>query len=337
MNSPSRAPAVLLQASLLFVVAAFSTTLLMAQDAPKIGGYQTWVTSLAFIPGKPMLATAGGQSLQFRPGEVNLWSLENGALIRSFPGHTANVWSVAVSPNGKWIASGAYNGRVIVHDLETGSQLAAFDKPKGWVRTVAFSPDSATLVAGAEDGSLVFWKTEGFAELKTVKAHDAAVYQVTYSPDGKWLGTASVDKTAKLWDAASDVETAKLATHTDAVWTIAISSNGVVATAGADRKIKLWNLEGAEQATLEGHKDWVSSVAFSMDGSMLASASHDKSLRVWSVPARKEIATLGPWTQTIWAAAFSPQSNIVAGGSHGDSVRLWEMAFPKPLFAPEPK
>jgi WD40 repeat protein len=310
----------------------------IAQEPAKISTYQTWVTSLAFVPGKPWLATSGGQSLQFRPGEVQLWSLENGELLRSFPGHTANVWTVAVSPNGKWIASGGYNGRVLVHEVETGAQVAAFDKPKGWVRTVCFAPDSSTLVAGAEDGSLQFWKTEGgFAELKTVKAHDAAVYQVAFSADGNTLGTASVDKTSKLWDWRADKEKAKLATHTDAVWTIAFSSAGLVATAGADRKIKLWNLDGAEQATLEGHRDWVSSVAFSGDGSMLASASHDKTLRIWNVAQRKEIASLGPWNQTLWTVAFAPQGNVVAAGSHGDSLRLWEMAFPKPLFAPEVK
>ena len=55
----------------------------------------------------------------------------------------------------------------------------------------------------------------------------------------------------------------------------------LIATCGADRKIKLWDAKGVLKTTLEGHKDWVSSIAFSPDGKQLVSGSFDRSVKVW--------------------------------------------------------
>src|SRR5437588_7638641 len=158
-----------------------------------------------------------------------------------------------------------------------------------------------------EDGSVLLFETEGPKETKTFKAHEAAVYDVAFSPDGATLATCSTDKTAKLWDwkAEMPAEKAKLEGHTDAVWAVAWSKDGSLATAGADRKIKLWNAEGKEQATLSGHKDGVSDIAFSSDGDSLASFSHDQTAKIRARKGRSEASTVGPHTSPCWDVAVS--------------------------------
>jgi WD40 repeat protein len=167
------------------------------------------------------------------------------------------------------------------------------------------------------------------------------VYDVAFSPDGALLATCATDKLAKLWDwkAETPAEKAKLEGHSDAVWAVAWSKEGTLATASADRKIKLWTAEGKELGTLEGHKDWVTDVVFSPDGSTLASASHDRTARLWNARQKQVIATLGPHTSTAWCVAFSPDGATVAVGTHNAGVRLWRAAiheiFPAPPEAGE--
>ena len=274
--------------------------------------YDRWVTSLGFSPANNMLVTAGGQSLQYRPGDVKIWDATSGNLVASFEGHSSNVWSVAISADGKTLVTSGYDGKVIVFDVESKKAKATLAKHKGWCRSVAITPDGKHFASAGEDGTVLIWDltaapqateqppTPGDAEeapalniVKTIKAHEQAVYQVAFSRDGKTLATASTDKTVKLWSwqEAEPKETAKLEGHSDAVWDVKFSADGSqIATASADRSIKLWDAAGKELATLVGHKDWVSNVAFSPDGKTIASTSHDRSTKLWNVELAMKLA-----------------------------------------------
>jgi len=308
-----------------------------AQDAPTLAKQSRWVTSAAFINNASQLVTVGGESLLYRNGDVSIWDVKSGAQVASLEGQPTIVWSIAASPDGKTLISSGYDGKIIMWNVAEKKPQQTIEK-KGWIRRVALSPDGKMFAAGMEDGSVILFETEGPKETKTFKAHEAAVYDVAFSPDGSTLATSSTDKLAKLWDWKADMpmEKAKLEGHSDAVWAVAWSKEGLLATAGADRKIKLWNAEGKEEATLEGHKDWVSDVAFSPDGNTLASASHDRTARLWDVKEKKDTASLGPHTSTCWCVAYSPDGSLLAVGTHNAGVRLWNLSskaevFPAPM------
>jgi hypothetical protein len=77
--------------------------------------------------------------------------------------------------------------------------------------------------------------------------------------------------------------------------------------------------------TLTGHTDWVTSVAFSPDGRLLASGSFDKTIELWEVATGSEVDTLGP-TGYVVSVAFSPDGRLLASGSSDKTIRLWEVA-----------
>ena len=305
-----------------------------ADEAPTLAKQSRWVTSATFVENGAKLVTGGGESLLYRPGDVFIWDAKSGAQVAALAGQPTIVWSVAASADGKTLITSGYDGKIIVWNVEEKKPQQTIEK-KGWIRAVALSPDGKNFAAAMEDGSVIVFETEGGKELKTIKAHEAAVYDVAFSPDGALLATGSTDKLAKLWDwkAEMPVEKAKLEGHGDAVWGVAWSKDNVLATCSADRKIKLWNAEGKEQATLEGHKDWVSDVAFSADGLTLASASHDRTAKLWDVTSRKETVSFGPHASTCWTVALSPDG-ILAVGTHNSGVRLWKFLkaeiFPAP-------
>ena len=112
-----------------------------AEDAaPSIATHERWVTSLAHSPDGSIIATAGGQSLQYRPGDVLLWEAATGNLIAALEGHTSNVWSVAFSPDGQTLVTSGYDGKVIVWSVAEKKSTATLEKHKGWCRSVAFHP-----------------------------------------------------------------------------------------------------------------------------------------------------------------------------------------------------
>jgi WD40 repeat protein/transcriptional regulator with XRE-family HTH domain len=201
------------------------------------------------------------------------------------------IWSVAFSPDGKFLAAGGINGEVRFWRLQDGQQVLTLAGHTDWVGSIAFSPDGKLFVSGSHDRTIKFWDIESGRCLRTIVAHDDMIWSIAISPDGKRLASAGKDHLVKIWEVSS----------------------------------------GQCLGVLEGHTNWVNSVAFSPDGKLLASGSNDQSIKLWAVATNVCLRTIQTELDMFWSVAFSPDGSLVAGCGNRPAIGLWRVDNGKPL------
>jgi WD40 repeat protein len=100
----------------------------------------------------------------------------------------------------------------------------------------------------------------------------------------------------------------------------------LLASASGDKTIKFWDVAtGRELRTLTGHKNSVTSLAFSPDGLWLASSSWDKTIKIWDVATGTALQTLAAHEHAIYSVAFDPHGKLLASGSQDGTVDIWRL------------
>ena len=206
--------------------------------------------------------------------------------VRSIMAHSNRVTSVAFSPNGQIIASGADDNTVRLWQVADGTRLRTLYGHTDFVYGVAFSPDGETLASGSEDKTVRLWRVSDGTLLRTLTESTSGLFSVAFSPDGQVLVAGSGDNSIYVWQA----------------------NNGELIS------------------TLRGHSDAVHIIAFSLDGSKMASGSGDGTVRVWQTRDWNLLRTYDRHTSIVWGIAFSPDGQILASGSSDGTVRLWSLA-----------
>lgn len=180
---------------------------------------------------------------------LNVWQRNSTGkfeLQQKILAHKSRIWDIAISPDGKFIASASTDGTVQLWTWATPQRLS----PKPYrtlyanaseVFGVAFSPDSQLIAAAGGDDNLRIWQLDGTL-VQTIKGEGISLTRLAFSRDGKWL-----------------------------------------AAGGLDNTVKIWRRDGTLLTTLNGHTSLVSSLAFSRDGKILASSSDDQTIILWNL------------------------------------------------------
>ena len=235
-------------------------------------------------------------ALGSRDNIVRIWDRERGS-IGGLKGHRQSVLSVCISPDGRYIASGAGHP-----DFIDGS-----------------------------DHTVRVWDWENHREIKKLEGHTRNVTSVYFSPNGRYIASGSNDGTVRVWDWENGIEIKKLEWNTYGVNSVCFSPDGryIVSGGFGDNTVCVWDWEnGIEIRKLEGHINNVNSVCFSNDGRYIASGSYDQTVCVWDWKNQEQIQSpiiLLRTEERINTCAFSKNNHQIVIGGNSGQILLYDV------------
>jgi RNA polymerase sigma factor (sigma-70 family) len=306
--------------------------------------------AVAISPDGRVLASGGRTPANSDP--VELWDLQSGAKLRSLAADMYQVFRLAFSPDGKWLAAVICGNssfsppkksrpeRVCLWEVATG-ELHELAGHTGGATSVAFAPDGKVLATGGHDGAILLWDTatrkqilkielveEAYFHPKGNRFSSGGINALAFAPNGKTLASANHDGTVRLVEAATGKQVHVLRGHANSVVDIAFSPDGQrLASGSADHTVRLWDASsGAPLNPRPGHDGGVARVVLSPDGRRAVTAGHDRTLRIWDPITGQELHTVRDFQSAILAIALSPDGKRIATGTQDGKIQLRDAA-----------
>jgi glucose repression regulatory protein TUP1 len=224
----------------------------------RLSGHSQDIYSVDWMPsGKEVVSGSGDRT-------IRIWDVEGARCrtILTFPDASngtgsapanqqkdAGITSVAVSPNGKYIAAGSLDRAIRLWEVETGKALETLEGHRDSVYSVAFAPDGRHLISGSLDKTIKVWQLDSADALHrgtckyTILGHKDFVLSVAGTPpDGRWIVSGSKDRSVQFWDSLTGTTQLMLQGHKNSVISVAISPTGCCfATGSGDCRARIWS------------------------------------------------------------------------------------------------
>lgn len=259
-----------------------------------------YIRSLCFSPDSKFLATGAEDKL------IKLWNLSTYQPVLTLSGHDVDVYSLDYSSDSRFIVSGSGDKKLKVWDVNAGKAVMTLGDmtsgPTDGVSSVAISPDSKLVGAGSLDTIVRVWDLNSGRLVDKLNGHQDSVYSVAFNPDGRTIASGSLDKSIRLWE-LQHMKPQQSGT----------GEGGSQQPSSASDHFRVLN----------GHKDYVLSVVFTVDGQWVISGSRDRLVQVWDVQTGTASVAVQGHKNTIISIARSATADLFATGSGDYRARIW--------------
>jgi WD40 repeat protein len=300
---------------------------------PGKGGINLWGPEF----GAGVVITPDGKKLAISNGFTNgwamgltLWDLATSKILNGSLDKREGIplTFLQVSPDGKVLATGGFDGLVRFWDMATGDELRPpLQAHSESVVSAAFSADGQVLATASLDQTIKLWEFATRHELGTLKGHDSGVWSAAFSADGRRLASGGLDQTVRLWNTARRPVKRALSDLPDGpvVWS---PDSKLLAGYSQDQTVRLWDAATVEtRAVLPGA---CAVLAFGDHGKAVVTTVADGSLNYYDVATGK-VTREGPKALTTeWnSMVVSPDGRTVALTGESPIIQLWDIGSGK--------
>lgn len=278
------------------------------------------VFSVTFSPDSQTIASASFDKT------VKLWHRDG--TLKDTLHHDNFVYSVTFSPKGDTIAAGDKSGTVTFWN-SNGQRTNPFQAHKSTVLGLKFNKQGNILATASKDGTVKLWKLTLKLQQQnpTILKHGTRVDSVSFSPDGQMIATASQDKIVKFWKSDGTPLNNLTIKGESGFTSVSFSpDNKTIATTNLAGQAQLWERNETEIKaieTLSGHTSRSNSVSFSHNGNILASASNDRTVKLWQVKLPL-VTRLKADSQRVFDVSFSPNGQKFASAGQNNTIQIWD-------------
>lgn len=275
--------------------------------------------SMSFFPDGRQLALGGEKIIC-----VNIPELK---VSRTIEAHPNGTWCIAISPDGRWLASAGNERLIRLWHAASGEFVRSMEGHEARVYSLAFHPNAKSLISVSADQTVRLWDADRGTPTRTLRGYANVLWCTIYLPDGERIATVGDDGVPRIWYEAETICQARLGQGSDRLWTVATDPEGkLIAAAGDDLVVRIWRLrDGLCIQSCGGHTGWVRGLDFHPGGSLLASGAEDCLVKLWDPVTGACRATLDGQGDRVLSVAFSMNGRYLASGGEDCMILIWDI------------